>query len=185
MARAAELHDVGKMAVPDRILEKPGPLDTPEIDFIRRHTVVGERILSAAPALVPVARLVRASHESWDGAGYPDGLAGEQIPLGARVIAVCDAYHAMTSDRVYQSPVAPAAAVAELRRFAGSQFDPRVVSVFIGLIEAGGPAGRGAPAGPDALPLVEPPLVAPPLVEPPLVEPLPSQLRDRSVDRLV
>ncbi|MEY2515995.1 MAG: hypothetical protein QOJ89_3353, partial [bacterium] len=92
MARAAELHDVGKMAVPDEILQKPGPLDPRERDFIRQHTLVGERILSAAPALQPVARIVRTSHEWWDGSGYPDGLAGEQIPLGARIIAVCDAY---------------------------------------------------------------------------------------------
>jgi HD-GYP domain-containing protein (c-di-GMP phosphodiesterase class II) len=167
MARAAELHDVGKMAVPDRILEKPGPLDPPEVDFIRRHTLVGERILAAAPSLVPVAQLVRASHESWDGTGYPDRLAGDQIPLGARVIAVCDAYHAMTSDRVYQSPVPPADAVAELRRFAGRQFDPRVVSVFIELMQAGGlPAVRAGRVREVAIDL----------------EPLPSQLRDPSAD---
>ena len=82
MARAAELHDVGKMAVPDEILQKPGPLDRRELDFIRQHTLVGERILAAAPALQPVARLVRASHERWDGSGYPDGLARRGDPAG-------------------------------------------------------------------------------------------------------
>src|SRR4051794_21270998 len=137
MARAAELHDIGKMAVPDQILQKPGPLDSAELDFIRKHTLVGERILAAAPALLPVARVVRASHERWDGSGYPDGLAGEEIPLGARIIAVCDAYHAMTSDRVYQPPVDPPAALMELRRCAGTQLDPNVVAIFCEEMETG------------------------------------------------
>ena len=103
LVRAAELHDVGKVAVPESILAKPGPLDDIEWGFVRQHTIVGERILSAAPALVPVAKLVRSSHERYDGSGYPDGLAGEEIPLGARIISVCDAYHAMTSARPYES----------------------------------------------------------------------------------
>jgi two-component system, cell cycle response regulator len=137
MARAAELHDIGKMAVPDQILQKPGPLDAGELEFIRKHTLVGERILAAAPALQPVARLVRASHERWDGTGYPDGLRGEEIPLGARIIAVCDAYHAMTSDRVYQPPIDPVAALMELRRCAGTQWDPQVVEIFCSAMEAG------------------------------------------------
>ena len=94
---AAELHDVGKVAVPDSILSKPGPLDEPEWDFIRRHTLVGERIIAAAPALGRVARLVRSSHERWDGNGYPDRLAGDAIPLGARIVAVADAFDAMTA----------------------------------------------------------------------------------------
>ena len=87
VARAAELHDVGKVAIPDAILNKPGPLDEAEWSFMRRHTIIGERILLSAPALRPVARLVRSSHERWDGSGYPDGLAGEEIPLGARIVA--------------------------------------------------------------------------------------------------
>ena len=87
MARAARLHDVGKMAVPDQILRKPGPLNDREWEVIRTHTLIGERILASAPALVPVAKLVRSSHERWDGGGYPDGLSGEEIPLGARIIA--------------------------------------------------------------------------------------------------
>ena len=108
VARAAELHDVGKIAIPDAILDKPGPLDAGEWSFMRRHTLIGERILLAAPALRPVARLVRSSHERWDGGGYPDGLAGEEIPLGARVVAVCDAFDAMTTERPYRDPRASA-----------------------------------------------------------------------------
>ena len=101
--RAAELHDVGKVGIPDAILDKRGRLDESEWEFMRQHTILGERILNAAPALRPVARLVRATHERWDGGGYPDGLAGEQIPLGARIIAVCDAYEAMIADRAYRA----------------------------------------------------------------------------------
>ena len=136
VARAAELHDVGKMAIPDAILEKSGPLDETEWSFIRRHTIVGERILLAAPALRPVARLVRASHERWDGSGYPDGLAGEDIPLGARLVAVCDAFHAMTTNRPHQVRRSSAAALAELHRCAGTQFDPAVVDAFIRVLES-------------------------------------------------
>ena len=103
VARAAELHDVGKIAVPDAILDKPGPLDPVEWGFMRRHPLIGERILLEAPALRPVARLVRSSHERWDGTGYPDGLRGDEIPLGARVVAVCDAFDAMTTERPYRA----------------------------------------------------------------------------------
>ena len=103
IGRAAELHDVGKVGIPDAILNKPGPLNADEWDFIRQHTILGERILSAAPALRPVARIVRATHERWDGRGYPDGLRGEQVPLAARVVAVCDAYQAMIADRAYRA----------------------------------------------------------------------------------
>jgi diguanylate cyclase (GGDEF)-like protein len=131
IARAAELHDVGKVGIPDAILNKPGPLDATEWDYMRQHTILGERILNAAPALRPVARLVRASHERWDGTGYPDGLAGEEIPLGARVVAVCDAYEAMTADRAYRKALSVQAARAELRANAGSQFDPAVVDAFL------------------------------------------------------
>jgi HD-GYP domain-containing protein (c-di-GMP phosphodiesterase class II) len=134
LARAAELHDVGKMAIPDEILGKPGPLDPVELGFIRQHTIVGERILAAAPALREVARLVRSSHESWDGSGYPDGLAGDRIPVASRIIAVCDAYHAMTSDRPYQPAVTVDGAIAELYRCAGSHFDPDVVDRLVEVV---------------------------------------------------
>ena len=126
-AQAAHLHDVGKMAVPDAILQKPGGLDPVEWERMRQHTIAGERILNAAPALSHVAALVRSSHERYDGTGYPDGIAGTSIPLGARIITACDAYHSMTSRRTYGAVVGAEAALAELRRCAGRQFDPRVV----------------------------------------------------------
>ncbi len=131
LARAAELHDVGKIAIPDAILSKAGPLDEEEWRFMHRHTILGERILMAANALRPVARLVRASHERFDGDGYPDRLRGTEIPLGSRIIFVCDAYDAMITDRPYSRGIAPAEAVAELRACAGTQFDPEVVEAFI------------------------------------------------------
>jgi HD-GYP domain-containing protein (c-di-GMP phosphodiesterase class II) len=127
---AAELHDVGKMAIPEQILHKPGPLYDKEWAFVRRHPLIGERIIGAAPALAQAAKLVRATHERVDGGGYPDGLAGEQIPRGARIIAVCDAFTAMTSPRSYATQRTVAEAVAELRRCAGTQFDPAVVEAF-------------------------------------------------------
>jgi diguanylate cyclase (GGDEF)-like protein len=131
LARAAELHDVGKIAIPDAILSKPSPLDDEEWRFMRRHTILGERILTAASALRPVAALVRSSHERFDGGGYPDGLKGKEIPLGARIIFVCDAYDAMTSDRAYSRAVAPSEAIRELRACSGTQFDAEVVETFI------------------------------------------------------
>ena len=134
LVRAAELHDVGKVAVPEAILAKPGPLDAVEWGFVRQHTIVGERILSAAPALVPVAKLVRSSHERYDGTGYPDGLVGDEIPLGARIISVCDAYHAMTSARPYERALPRDEALRELSRCAGEQFDATVVRSFCDLV---------------------------------------------------
>jgi diguanylate cyclase (GGDEF)-like protein len=128
--QAAELHDIGKVAVPSAILDKPGRLDPEEWRFIARHTLIGERILGAALALRPVARLVRSSHEHYDGNGYPDGLRGHAIPLGARIVSVCDAYDAMTSDRPYQRSLEHDAAIDELRRCAGTQFDPDIVEAF-------------------------------------------------------
>jgi response regulator RpfG family c-di-GMP phosphodiesterase len=128
---AAELHDVGKIAIPDAILSKPGPLDEGEWAFMHRHTLIGERIVLAAPALRGVAGLVRASHERWDGSGYPDGLTGDEIPLGARIVAVCDAFDAMVTDRSYRDAVPEAQALAELCRCAGGQFDPAVVRAFV------------------------------------------------------
>ena len=137
IARAAELHDIGKMAIPGEILAKRGPLGPEEEEAMRRHTVIGESIIRAAPALRPVAVLVRASHERWDGRGYPDGLHGEQIPLGARVVAVCDAFSAMCEARPYGRVLSEFEAVLELRRCSGSQFDPRVVRAFCRSLHAG------------------------------------------------
>jgi diguanylate cyclase (GGDEF)-like protein len=131
---AAKLHDVGKTAIPASILDKPGPLDEQEWAFMRRHPAIGERIVLAAPALANTAPLIRSSHERIDGHGYPDGLAGENIPIGSRIIAVCDAYHAMTSNRVYQRRISSDAALTDLKRHAGTQFDATVVEAFCTLI---------------------------------------------------
>jgi two-component system, cell cycle response regulator len=136
LRRAAALHDVGKMAIPDAILDKPGPLSGEEWSFVRRHTLVGERILAAAPALHRVSRLVRASHERYDGTGYPDRLAGDDIPLGARIIFVCDAFDAMISERPYHRAASTEEALDELRRCAGTQFDPHAVEAFAGVLAA-------------------------------------------------
>lgn len=130
VARAAELHDIGKMEMPEEILTRRGPLRPDEQDQMRRHTLIGESIIGAAPSLRPVAVLVRASHEHWDGNGYPDGLYGEAIPLGARIVAVCDAFSAMCEQRPYGRVRTEAEAMAELRRCAGTQFDPVVVRAF-------------------------------------------------------
>lgn len=135
VARAAKLHDVGKVAVPDAIVGKDGPLTTEEWEIMRRHPVVGERILVGTPELAEVAKLVRASHERYDGRGYPDGLRGHEIPLGARILFVCDAYDAMTSDRPYRASLAHETALAELRANAATQFDPLVVDVFCAIVE--------------------------------------------------
>ncbi|MBA2331856.1 MAG: HD domain-containing protein [Actinobacteria bacterium] len=118
------------MAIPDAILNKPGPLEPEEWTFIHQHTVIGERILAAAPALANVGALVRSSHERWDGSGYPDRLSGALIPLGARIIAVCDAFDAMTSERPYKAAVSAERAVETLTENAGHQFDPKVVAAF-------------------------------------------------------
>ena len=134
---AAELHDVGKVAIPEVILAKPGPLDETEWAFMRRHTIIGERIVAAAPALASVARIVRSSHERVDGGGYPDGLAGAEIPLAARIVFASDAFAAMTSDRPYSPAIAAPDALAELRRCAGSQFDPMVVEALCGFVGEG------------------------------------------------
>jgi len=136
--QAAELHDVGKVAIPDAILDKPAALDGNEWALMRRHTLIGEKILAAAPDLARVARLVRSSHENYDGSGYPDGLSRREIPLGSRIIAVCDAFDAMTTNRPYRRAVSEAAAVQELRRCAGSQFDPAVVEHFCAALASGG-----------------------------------------------
>jgi two-component system cell cycle response regulator len=152
LARAAELHDVGKIAVPDAILQKPSALDPDERLIIERHCEIGERILAVAPAMRPVARLVRASHERFDGQGYPDRRGGAEIPLGARIIAACDAFHAMTSDRPYGHGIDPDAAIAELQRCAGSQFDPQVVEAFREAFRAEMAGGPGRAAGASADP---------------------------------
>ena len=130
LRHAASLHDIGKMAIPESILEKRGALSDTEWELIRRHTLIGERILAAAPALERSARLVRSSHERMDGTGYPDGLTAADIPLGSRIILVADAFDAMISTRSYGTKRSESDALAELRRCAGTQFDPTVVAAF-------------------------------------------------------
>jgi two-component system cell cycle response regulator len=134
LRQAAELHDVGKLAIPDEILGRPGRLDPEDWAFVRRHPLIGERIIGAAPALAAAAKLVHSTHERFDGSGYPDGLAGDQIPLGARIIAVCDAFTAMTFPRPYAAQRSVPEALAELRRCAGTQFDPAVVEALANLL---------------------------------------------------
>jgi two-component system, cell cycle response regulator len=149
---AAGLHDIGKLAIPDDVLEKPGPLTEDEWELIRRHTVVGERILASAPALERSARLVRWSHERIDGQGYPDGLRGDEAPLAARIIAAVNAYDAMLREQPYRPARSREEAVAELRRCAGTQFDAGVVAAlerFISRVEEPQPAVE-APAQPAA-----------------------------------
>ena len=128
---AAFLHDVGKLAVPDEILTKPGPLSVNEWEQMRRHPAYGLSIVNGDGFLRQVAEIVYCHHERYDGKGYPRGLAGEEIPLGARVFAVADAYDAMTSDRPYRPALSHAQAIEEIERNAGSQFDPRVVAVML------------------------------------------------------
>jgi HD-GYP domain-containing protein (c-di-GMP phosphodiesterase class II) len=139
--RAAQLHDIGKVGIPDAILNKCSGLTDSEWEFVRNHTILGERILQGAPALRPIARLVRASHERWDGSGYPDRLRGDEIPLGARIVSVCDAYEAMTTERTYRAAIPHEVACQELRRCAGTQFDPAVVEAFLAVIEDEGDEG--------------------------------------------
>jgi diguanylate cyclase (GGDEF)-like protein/putative nucleotidyltransferase with HDIG domain len=129
---AALLHDIGKVAIPDEILHKAGPLSDEEWQLMRQHPVIGERILRVLPGLGSVARMVRHEHERWDGGGYPDGLRGTEIPFGSRIIIAADTYHAITSDRPYRAAKTHGHAVDELTRCAGTQFDPTVTAALIG-----------------------------------------------------
>jgi len=127
----ALLHDVGKIGVPGELLRKTGPLTPEEREQMDTHTAIGARMLERIPFLAPIAPMVRSAHERVDGGGYPDGLRGEEIPRGAMIIATCDAYHAMTSDRSYRQAMPKEAAIRELHSSAGTQFDPEVVSALV------------------------------------------------------
>jgi HD-GYP domain-containing protein (c-di-GMP phosphodiesterase class II) len=124
---AAHLHDIGKVAIPDAILLKPGPLTESEWLQMKTHPVIGSDVVGLIPELRSIAPIVRAHHERWDGSGYPDGLAGEEIPLPARILSVADAFDAMVAERPYSEPMPEAAALSEVMRCGGTQFDPRVV----------------------------------------------------------
>ena len=132
----ALLHDIGKIRIPESILNKPAALDEEEWALMRTHPVVGERILAPIEALAGVVPIVRSSHERWDGDGYPDGLRGEEIPIGARIVAGCDAFRAMVEPRPYRPALALDAACAELERNSGTQFDPAVVTALLRSLDA-------------------------------------------------
>ena len=132
--KAALLHDIGKVGIPNEILHKNGPLDAREWKIMRQHPIIGERIMRAMPGMGSIARAVRHEHERWDGGGYPDGLVGKAIPLAARIILACDAYHAMVSDRPYRKAMAHHDAMAELTENAGTQFDPEVIQALVGYL---------------------------------------------------
>jgi putative nucleotidyltransferase with HDIG domain len=133
----ALLHDIGKIGIPESILRKPGPLTAAESAVMQRHPQIGARILEPVPHFAELVPLVRASHERFDGAGYPDGLAADRIPLGSRVIGVCDAFHAMTEDRVYRKAMARGEAIAEIERCSGTQFDPLCVQALLEIVRTG------------------------------------------------
>lgn len=135
------LHDIGKIGIPEKILHKKGPLSNGEFDVIKRHPSDGARMLGELAEMAHVALCVRHHHERFDGTGYPDGLAGDSIPLTARILAVADAYDAITSERPYRKALGRRQAVEELRRCSGTQFDPRLVDLFIPMVE-NRPKGR-------------------------------------------
>ena len=135
---AAMLHDVGKISIPKEILHKPAALTEREFDIIKHHTIEGQFMLDRVGGLLGrVGEVVRSCHERWDGRGYPDGLAGEQIPIAARIVFACDAYNAMTTDRPYRGAMPHEAAIAELRANTGTQFDPRIVTALVKVTEQG------------------------------------------------
>jgi HD-GYP domain-containing protein (c-di-GMP phosphodiesterase class II) len=138
IGHAALLHDVGKLAIPPEILRKDGTLNDAEWQMMVEHPVIGEGILRRLPQLAPLAPIVRHEHEHWDGSGYPDGLAGAQIPIGSRIILACDAYVAMTTRRPYRRALPQYTAVAELRARSGTQFDPQVVEALLDLLGCAG-----------------------------------------------
>jgi HD-GYP domain-containing protein (c-di-GMP phosphodiesterase class II) len=132
---AALLHDVGKVKIPAAIINKPGPLDDAEWELMQTHTIIGESMLGQIGGLLgEVGQIVRSCHERWDGGGYPDKLAGEEIPLAARIVCTCDAWSAMTTDRSYRKARSPEEAMAELQACSGTHFDPRVVDALIDVL---------------------------------------------------
>lgn len=152
--QGALLHDVGKIGVPDGILRKPGPLTADEMQLMRRHPEIGASMIAEIEGLERAIPLVLYHHERWDGTGYPHGLAGHAIPIGARILAIADSYDVMISPRPYRPPMSVSEARAEVRRMAGSQFDPHLVDLFLALPEAsdldGGPGDSPSSSPVDA-----------------------------------
>jgi putative nucleotidyltransferase with HDIG domain len=132
---ASLLHDVGKVAIPDSILKKPGVLDEEERKAMQRHVEVGSRMVASVKGLAHLAPIIRATHERWNGRGYPDGLEGEEIPLASRIVHVCDAWHAMTSDRPYREALSVERRIRELEKNMDKQFEPRVVLAFVEVLK--------------------------------------------------
>jgi hypothetical protein len=148
VADVALLHDIGKIGIPNEILHEPGKLDDAQWEVMKQHPVIGERIVVTVPGLEEVARAIRHEHERWDGGGYPDGLKAGEIPLASRIVLVCDAFHAMTSDRPYRRAMSVEDARLELSRNAGTQFDPTVVGALLHVLDRREPVGgrRAEPA---------------------------------------
>jgi putative nucleotidyltransferase with HDIG domain len=144
---AGILHDIGKIGMPEQVLRKPGRLTGAELEIFKRHSQLGSRIVSAVTELEEVGRAILHHHERYDGGGYPDRLVGERIPLLSRILAVCDAYDAMTSDRPYRDCVPHAQAIDEIARNQGKQFDPAVAQAFLQLYSAGAPEYPDVPSG--------------------------------------
>ena len=140
--QVALLHDVGKVAVPDSVLQKNGPLTEPEVELVRRHPVVGARIVGSVSELAHLAPAIRSGHERWDGRGYPDGLSEDEIPVLSRITFVCDAYDAMVSHRPYRAALPPKVAVEEVREHAGSQFCPDSADALLSVLERNRPLPR-------------------------------------------
>jgi putative nucleotidyltransferase with HDIG domain len=128
---AALLHDIGKIGIPDRLLTKPGPLTPAEYDEVKQHVIIGADILSTVLFPGPLALIVRHHHENWDGSGYPDRLRGEEIPIGARVLAIADGYDALTSDRPYRRELSHECALGMIEQGRGTMYDPRIADVFL------------------------------------------------------
>jgi putative nucleotidyltransferase with HDIG domain len=160
VGQVALLHDIGKVGVPDAILRKPGRLTEPEWEVMREHPAIGAQIVAAIGSLAHLSPAVRAEHERWDGRGYPDGLAGEDVPLPSRICFVCDAWHAMTSDRPYRRALSEAEARVELERHAGTQFCPATVTALLRVLDRDGAPvvqeGGGAALPEPTLPAVRP-----------------------------
>jgi HD-GYP domain-containing protein (c-di-GMP phosphodiesterase class II) len=154
IADVALLHDIGKIGIPNEVLHEPGKLNDEQWEIMKQHPVIGERIVARIPGLESVAEAIRHEHERWDGKGYPDGLKGDAIPLASRIVLVCDAFHAMTSDRPYREAMPVEEARAELVRNAGTQFDPVIVGALLSSLDI--EAGNGAtPIDPAAAKMID------------------------------